>query len=70
MQTENSESLRADLSFLTVNDVAKLLAVSTRTVWRLEKAGQIPKARRLGRIPRWNQADLLRWRENGCQESK
>ncbi len=70
MHTKCSKSLHADLSFLTVGDVAELLAVSPRTVWRLEKAGQIPKAHRLGRLPRWNQADLLRWRENGFQESK
>ncbi len=70
MHTKCSESLRADLAFLTASDVAELLAVSTRTVWRLESAGRIPKAHRLGRIPRWNQADLLRWRDNGFQESK
>jgi len=70
MHTKCSESLRADLAFLTASDVAELLAVSTRTVWRLESAGRIPKAHRLGRIPRWDQANLLRWRENGCQESK
>lgn len=70
MHIKCSESLRADLAFLTASDVAELLAVSTRTVWRLESAGRIPKAHRLGRIPRWNQADLLRWRDNGFQESK
>ena len=55
MHTKCSKSLRADLSFLTVNDVAKLLAVCTRTVWRLEKTGRIPKAHRFGKNPRWNQ---------------
>ena len=39
---------------LTVKDVADLLAISTREVWRKADAGDLPKPLRLGRkLRRW-----------------
>jgi predicted DNA-binding transcriptional regulator AlpA len=39
--------------FLTVQDLARLLGCSTRTVWRHELAGKVPRGVRVGGIVRW-----------------
>jgi predicted DNA-binding transcriptional regulator AlpA len=44
---------------LTVQDMADLLCLSTREVWRREAAGQIPAAIRLGRkTVRWKGSEV------------
>lgn len=44
---------------LKVSDVARALAVSTRTVWRLVSAGELPPPQRIGkRLRRWRAADI------------
>lgn len=46
---------------LNVKDLAKLLSMSVRTVWRLRSAGCLPKPIRIGRSVRWDRADIERW---------
>ena len=46
---------------LTVNDVAKLLKLSTRSVWRLVKAKTIVKPIRIGGAIRWRPSDVATW---------
>jgi len=46
--------------FLTVEDVAAMLSVSVRTVWRLAESGGIPAPKRFSRrIIRWNRKELM-----------
>jgi excisionase family DNA binding protein len=51
---------------LTALDVAVLLGISKRQVWRLASAGQLPGRVKLGRLVRWRQADIQKWIEAGC----
>ena len=45
---------------LTVSQVADLLYVSTRTVWRLTKVGDIPQPLRFSRkLVRWRKSDIM-----------
>ncbi len=46
---------------LTVNDVAKLLKLSTRSVWRLVHANTIVKPIRIGGSIRWRPSDVATW---------
>lgn len=46
---------------LDVYEVAKIIGVSPRTVWRMESAGSIPRAFRAGRIVRWRLSDIVAW---------
>jgi excisionase family DNA binding protein len=46
---------------LRVRDVARMLAISTRGVWRLAASGEIPAPVRVGGSTRWRQADLQRF---------
>ncbi|MCA9012138.1 MAG: helix-turn-helix domain-containing protein [Planctomycetaceae bacterium] len=52
---------------LTARQVANLLNISTRTLWRLKSAGKIPPAIRVGNSVRWRREDLNSWIEEGCQ---
>lgn len=47
-------------------EVAELLGVSTRTLWRLLSEGRLPQPVRLGGNTRWRLADVESWIANGC----
>ena len=51
---------------LSVADVAELLDVSQRHVWKLNARGGLPAPVRLGRSVRWNRAELVAWLNAGC----
>jgi excisionase family DNA binding protein len=50
---EANESL-----LLSVREVALLLSVSTRTVWRLVSAGELVRPVALGSVARWRRGDV------------
>ncbi len=43
---------------LRVEQVALMLSVSKRTVWRLVSGGQLPQPVSIGRCKRWKQTDV------------
>lgn len=51
------------LQLLTADDVAGLLQVSVRSIWRLVSAGEFPKPRYVGRLARWTAASVKDWVE-------
>lgn len=51
--------------FLTVHEVAELLRVSTMTVYRLIRAGELP-AMRVGRSYRLREAQVAGYLERGA----
>lgn len=53
---------------LTVDEVAGLLGVSTRHVWRLADGGRMPPPLRLGGARRWDRQTIEDWIANGCPE--
>ena len=56
---------------LTPHQVAEALAISTRKLWEITAAGEIPHLR-IGRCVRYPVQDLQRWiesRQNGGNES-
>ena len=53
-KSESGESL-----LLTVREVAKLLGISSRTVWRMLSSGTLPvKPVAVGTVARWRRADI------------
>lgn len=49
----------ADVAVVSVREVADLLGVNARTVWRMAQRGEIPAPIRLGeRVVRWRLSDL------------
>jgi excisionase family DNA binding protein len=51
-------------------DLAALLKISTRTVWRLADEGSIPGKLRVGKSVRWSRRVIDSWIESGCRKSK
>lgn len=55
---------------LAVDDVARLLACSTRSVYRLADAGKLPRPLRIGGMVRWSAAAIDAWLADGCPECR
>jgi excisionase family DNA binding protein len=51
---------------LPASHVAKMLQVSTRTLWRLLAAGKLIDPVKLGRSVRWRKDELMQWIAAGC----
>lgn len=51
---------------LSVQDLACVLAISVRSVWRRDSAGQIPRPVRIGRSVRWPHEEITDWVRAGC----
>ena len=53
-------------AMLTVDDVARILVCSARTVYRLTDANRLPSPVRLGSLVRWPRAAIENWIAQGC----
>lgn len=51
---------------ISAAEVARLLCISTRTLWRQLSAGQIPRPVRFGGTVRWRAEEIRRWIAEGC----
>ena len=54
-------------ALMTVEDLAKLLSVSVRTVWRLRRNASLPRPVKIGGGVRWRISDVRAWIEQGCK---
>ena len=66
--TFSEEKRRGDDGSLLigVDDVARLLMCSSRTVRRVAEAGRMPKPVRIGTLLRWNREQIRDWVRQGC----
>ncbi len=53
-------------ALLDVKAVAKLLACSTRHVYRLSDSGRMPSPLRVGALVRWRRSAIEEWIAAGC----
>ena len=51
---------------LTIRDLATILKVSQRSIWRLVASGQLVEPLRVGGSIRWRRDDIRDWIDNGC----
>lgn len=51
---------------VSTTQLAKLLQLSVRSVWRLRSAGKLPREVRIGRCVRWRRDEILAWIHAGC----
>ena len=51
---------------IAADDVARMMGVSPRTVWRLLSSGQLIAPLRLGGNTRWRRAEVIEWIAKGC----
>jgi predicted DNA-binding transcriptional regulator AlpA len=55
---------------ITAVDLARMLQVSTRTLWRLRSAGELPEPVRFGGTVRWRVDEVRKWISEGCSLSR
>lgn len=53
---------------LTIRELAKVLKLSPRSIWRLVKNQKLPVPVRIGGSIRWRADEITRWINDGCQE--
>lgn len=51
---------------LSVDAVAEILGVSSRSVRRMADSGRMPAPIRIGRFLRWHPTTLNQWLDDGC----
>jgi len=54
---------------ITAAELARMMQISTRTLWRLRSAGQLPEPVRFAGTVRWRLAQIKKWIADGCQMS-
>ncbi|WP_432212216.1 helix-turn-helix transcriptional regulator [Anaerobaca lacustris] len=57
---------RSRLRLINVNELADILGISMRHLWRMKAAGELPEPVHLRNSVRWLLADIERWLEMGC----
>lgn len=56
----------SDARLVSAEELARILAISTRSLWRLRSAGQLPRPVKLGGSIRWRIDEVERWIKVGC----
>ena len=56
-------------TLITAAELARLMHISQRTVWRLVSAGRIIPPIRIGGNTRWRLDEVERWIADGCPPS-
>ena len=51
---------------ISADELARRLAISKRSLWRLRSAGELPQPIRLGGAIRWRLEDITKWIADGC----
>ncbi len=52
------------------NDLAALLKVSVRKIWRMRDANELPGSLQLGRLVRWPKSAVDAWIASGCATTR
>jgi excisionase family DNA binding protein len=67
---QNSVQLRDDMpELLTIRELATILKVSQRSIWRLVASGQLVEPLRVGGSIRWRRDDIRDWIIGGCEKA-
>jgi len=63
---ETLRVLECEQILIAADQLARLLDISTRSVWRLLQSGELIEPIRLGGSVRWRLADVKQWVAEGC----
>jgi predicted DNA-binding transcriptional regulator AlpA len=55
---------------ISARELAEMLDVSLRQIWRLNASGKLPKPVRIGGSVRWNRQEIVDWFEAGCPDCR
>jgi len=67
---EKQKQNKANETSMTASakQVAAILGVSVRQVWRLDSAGKLPKKFRIGGSCKWLRSEIESWVSAGCPD--
>jgi prophage regulatory protein len=65
-QNHNKAKNVREVLAISARELAAMLDVSLRQIWRLNAAGKLPRPARLGGSVRWNREEVQKWFESGC----
>lgn len=60
------EARSLQVLLISAEELAGMLAISTRSLWRLRSAGQLPRPVQLGGSTRWRRVEVEQWIAAGC----
>jgi excisionase family DNA binding protein len=63
---DETRNLSEDVRLIAADELAELLNVSTRTVWRLLSTGRMVQPVRIGGSVRWRLNEVRDWISKGC----
>jgi predicted DNA-binding transcriptional regulator AlpA len=55
---------------ITARDLAEMLGLSVRQIWRLNSAGKLPKPLKIGGSVRWKRQEVMNWFDAGCPDRR
>lgn len=61
-----TEDTAVERLLITAAELSLLLNISTRTLWRLRSASQLPEPVRFGGTVRWRIDEIKKWIAEGC----
>ena len=64
--SEKHKPPSAQSLLITATEVAQMMQISVRTLWRLVSAGQVVQPIRIGRNTRWRLREVEQWIADGC----
>jgi len=64
--THTSTTPQTGPALISATELAELLQISTRTLWRLRSAGKLIRPIRLGGSTRWSLDEVQTWIAEGC----
>jgi len=65
-ESDSRPQVGEDMRLIGAEELAQMLDVSTRTVWRLLSTGRLVQPVRLGGSVRWRLDEVREWIKNGC----
>ena len=55
---------------ISARELAQMLGVSLRQIWRLNASGKLPRPLRIGGSVRWSRQEIVEWFEAGCPDRR
>lgn len=70
-QNSQHEAANArEILAITARNLADMLGLSVRQIWRLNSAGKLPKPLKIGGSVRWKRAEIVHWFDAGCPDRR
>ena len=66
LRPANAEGPRVEPALITAPELARMMRISVRTLWRLRSSGHLIEPIKIGGNTRWRLDEVRRWIGEGC----